>query len=716
MGLRQRLQDDPRLARTGGPLGLTVQQAVAGGAQQQHRRAGEGIDEVPDQIEQRRLGPVDVVEEDDDRSVGGKQLEEAADAPEQLGQLERGRAEPDRRGDGRQHRIGVITEQRGDAPDRQLGRIVVADPGGLAHDLGDRPERDAVPVREASSPEDPRARHHRPDELPRQAGLADARLADDGHHPAFELRDRLVECRAQEAHLRLPADHRRVLASRGALIRDDRGQPIGSDRLGLALERQRLDPRDLDRIPDELVRGATDVHLVDGRCLFEPGRHVHRVAGDQALADAGVSGDDLARVHAGRDLEADRLLAQQVPGERGQAIAQLERGARGAQPVVLVPDGQAEHGHDRVSDVLLDGAPVALENSPSLIERPGHDAPQDACGQRLAVRGGGLEVREHDGHGLARLGDAGRAGSTRPAHRAEPERARVLLPAAGACPYRPGGVRTNLGFGGRRAGGLGCDGDQAVGGDGHRAATGQHRLHALDRDLALDQPERELPDEDPLRRRRLLELVGEPQDVPGQDVLAGRCPPDDELARRDTGPVDEADAPGPIEPLVQAREDRLGLGRSANGSQHIVIARERQAEHRHDGIADDLLDRPAIGLEDGPHLVEVEGQDLAQRLRIELLTEARRALQIRGDDRDPVPDLGGRPVRRQRRPALAADAMTLLDLLATGGAGRHGQATALRCPGHAASSDMSARPGRSEAAGWPTCRPLGRPRGRRTWP
>ncbi len=45
-------------------------------------------------------------------------------------------------------------------------------------------------------------------------------------------------------------------------------------------------------------------------------------------------------------------------------VEDAERGAHGALRVVLVRDGHAEVRDDRVADVLLDGAAVALELGP----------------------------------------------------------------------------------------------------------------------------------------------------------------------------------------------------------------------------------------------------------------------------------------------------------------------------------------------------------------
>ena len=47
--------------------------------------------------------------------------------------------------------------------------------------------------------------------------------------------------------------------------------------------------------------------------------------------------------------------------------------------------------------------------------------------------------------------------------------------------------------------------------------------------------------------------------------------------------------------------------------------RARNAEQRHDGVSNELLDDPALGLDGGSHLVEEGVHDRRQLLRIELL-------------------------------------------------------------------------------------------------
>jgi hypothetical protein len=93
-----------------------------------------------------------------------------------------------------------------------------------------------------------------------------------------------------------------------------------------------------------------------------------------------------------------------------------------------VQSGQAEDGHDRVADVLLDPSPVVLEDLAHLVEVARHDLSQRLRVERLAETRGALEVGEDDRDRLPRLlGDLG--GELGPAESAQAKARRILLAA-----------------------------------------------------------------------------------------------------------------------------------------------------------------------------------------------------------------------------------------------------------------------------------------------
>ena len=113
---------------------------------------------------------------------------------------------------------------------------------------------------------------------------------------------------------RLAADERRVVAARDALVATDRDEPVGRHPLRLALQLQRLDRLDLDRVADEPIGQVAEQDLAGRRGLLEARRHVDRVAGGQALARGGVAGHHLTGVDAGAVGEGHAPASARAPG------------------------------------------------------------------------------------------------------------------------------------------------------------------------------------------------------------------------------------------------------------------------------------------------------------------------------------------------------------------------------------------------------------------
>src|SRR5262249_55347810 len=110
--------------------------------------------EVLDQVEERRLAPVDVVEDEDDRPAARERLEEKPRRGEGILDAPAGILDADEGGDVCGCRL-VVEYVRELAPGL-LGGVVVPDAHGLADGLGKWPERDALSVWQAAA-----ARHER---------------------------------------------------------------------------------------------------------------------------------------------------------------------------------------------------------------------------------------------------------------------------------------------------------------------------------------------------------------------------------------------------------------------------------------------------------------------------------------------------------------------------------------------------------------------------
>ena len=121
------------------------------------------------------------------------------------------------------------------------------------------------------------------------------------------------------------------------------------------------------------------------------------------------------------------------------------------------------------------------------------------------------------------------------------------------------------------------------------------------------------------------------------------------------------------------------VGRRAHRAQRIVLVGDRDAEDRHHGVADVVLDRAAVALDDIAHADEPALHRPAQRLGIHALSERRRSDDVGEDDGDDLAALAGDTRRRHRRPTGRAEPGSLRRPLATPRARLHG--ASLESPG-----------------------------------
>ena len=107
-----------------------------------------------DEVEQRRLGPVDVIEHEHDGTALGQGRDQSPDGPEDLGERERGVGQTSGRGDPVGYRL--VPDEAQDPGHRPFWRVLLVDPGRLLDDLDQGPERDAAAVGEAPAADDVR--------------------------------------------------------------------------------------------------------------------------------------------------------------------------------------------------------------------------------------------------------------------------------------------------------------------------------------------------------------------------------------------------------------------------------------------------------------------------------------------------------------------------------------------------------------------------------
>ena len=142
-----------------GPAGPLLQELRPGHGHQQDGGAAAVVGHVVDQVEQARLGPVEVVEHHHQRPPAGQQLQQPPDRPGRLLGRAGGGLEPDELGDPAGDVVAVVPGVQQPAQlGAGLGRGVgVGDGGGLADHLGHRPVGDALAVGQAAA-----AQHGRP--------------------------------------------------------------------------------------------------------------------------------------------------------------------------------------------------------------------------------------------------------------------------------------------------------------------------------------------------------------------------------------------------------------------------------------------------------------------------------------------------------------------------------------------------------------------------
>ena len=118
---------------------------------------GRPVEQVLDEVEQAVVGAVHVLEHHHDGIALGQPLEEQAPPSEQLlaARPRLGDAEQNAEAGGDELPLGRIGDpafEAGREPRlRLLGGSVLADPQPVADHLGERPVRDAVPVRKAAT-------------------------------------------------------------------------------------------------------------------------------------------------------------------------------------------------------------------------------------------------------------------------------------------------------------------------------------------------------------------------------------------------------------------------------------------------------------------------------------------------------------------------------------------------------------------------------------
>ena len=422
---RQRLEvERARVAPARAPGRPPLGQLRPGEHDHEQRMAARPVHQVLDEVEQRSVGPLHVLEDEHGRHLVGQPLvEEPPGAEEVLAlplsvlleaeQVSQPRLDEaalvgvgDRRLDGGAQ-LGPL---RG-------GVLALGDLGARAHHLGERPEGDAFAVGQAAAAVPAHVLGQAVDvleELPREPRLA---RPGDRHHRdemGLALTGRGVKELLDHAQLPVAAHERRLEAGRplgAADAADHPHRPPQRHRLDLALElagaRVLVDDRRLGRV---LGRLAHEHRARLGHRL-DPRGGVHQVAGHHPLGGRADRDRRLAGEHpdAGTQIGRADLGSERLDGRR-----EVERCPHRPLGVVLHRHRRSPHRHHRVADELLDGAAVAGDQRAARVEVARQELAHVLGVARLRHRGEPDQVGEEDrhqpplGHRLQRGRGAGR--------------------------------------------------------------------------------------------------------------------------------------------------------------------------------------------------------------------------------------------------------------------------------------------------------------------
>ena len=324
-------------------------------------------DEVVDRIQQSVVGPMHVLEHEQDRLPLGEMLHEHPHREQQVDRLagrgveaetEEQAEVPGRLGDfcRREQLVEGVTQLRA----RDLDGVALVDAGDVSHHLAGGAIGRLLLVREAPAPE--RAASGSLDPLGRLTShprLPDPGRPEDRHHVGASVLDGSAPDAGEEIELPLPAGERRVRGGPAPRCLERFEDRPRGDRSRLPLRVDGGDGVEPERVARESVRLLADEYAAGRRGVLQTGGRVHDVAGREWLPRSGLHGDHGL---AGADGTAHLEVEPPVGGVQFlDPLQDRETGPDGSFRVVDTSERRTEHGHDRVPDVLLDDPAVALD-------------------------------------------------------------------------------------------------------------------------------------------------------------------------------------------------------------------------------------------------------------------------------------------------------------------------------------------------------------------
>jgi hypothetical protein len=424
----RRERDECRVALAAAPAGPAVEELGARSAEDEDRHVRRPVDEVVDEVEEAVVRPVQILEDEDERSLIGERLHETTPGGEGLVSRFRSAgmaAQADERPQVALDpaRLNGISDGVPDGETefrlRGVGVVTLEDARVALDHLTESPEADPAAVGQGAplAPEDDHVRigiDERP-ELVDEAALAKPGHADERHELRGPLAAGALERVPQNGELLVAPDERRP-AAKGDVDAETRagGKCLpGGYRFCLPLRDDGLPLAVFDR-----VRGRPLCRVVDEDCVWGRRRLQARAGVDDVPCDHPLalewSSVPLHERFPGRD--ADAHAGIQLRG----SFARGEPGADRAFGIVLMRERCSEDREDRVTDELLHGAAEALELGAHALVIRSEDGSNLLRIHALGLLGRAHEIHEEDADRLTLLrGKRGSRFQARSAGRAE---------------------------------------------------------------------------------------------------------------------------------------------------------------------------------------------------------------------------------------------------------------------------------------------------------
>ena len=234
----ERLERERRAVATARPSRPALGQLRPREREHEERVAARPLEQVLDEVEERGVGPLQVLEDEDDRACSASRSKKSRQAekrssrsgavrsasPSRCASL--GSSQPRSSASGTCSSIGARS-----LASARLGRLLLEDPGPHPHHLGERPVGDAVAVGEAAAPVPPEVVGepvHVLLELPGEPRLADPGDPEDRDEVRLALLRAGVEELLDQPQLAVAADEGRL--ERRPILRPAARRPIPAAR------------------------------------------------------------------------------------------------------------------------------------------------------------------------------------------------------------------------------------------------------------------------------------------------------------------------------------------------------------------------------------------------------------------------------------------------------------------------------------------------------